>query len=188
MFTLLFFFFFLQGMQFLELFPSVQKLVHKKHVPSLISVNVPVFSFWYNTTAAKCTPLLCLITEEYMSLNQIQVSIFYSIPEANHREYPVHSSNKSHNLIPGRQRWKVAVIPAVEMCQLLMGLSIETPFPQKTLARLTPLVRLVTLPTAGCLTLTYQSHYSSSANTPQHKWFLHRWPHWFWDTSLFTYV
>lgn len=89
---------------------------------------------------------------------------FYSVPHG-------YMAQTNLNLIPGRRRWEVAVIPAVEMCRLLMGLSIETPFPQKTLARLTLLVWLLTLQTAGCLTLTYQSHYSSSANTPQHKGF-----------------
>lgn len=60
---------------------------------------------------------------------------------------------------------KLAVIPTVEMCQLLMGLSIEMPFPQDL--RKTDIVVLnVTLQTAGFRTLTYQSYHCRNTNTP----------------------
>lgn len=61
---------------------------------------------------------------------------------------------------------KLAAIPTVEMCQLLMGLSIEMPFPED-LRRTDIVVLTVTLQTAGSRALTYQSYHSSSANTPQ---------------------
>lgn len=57
---------------------------------------------------------------------------------------------------------KLAVIPTVEMCQLLMGLSIEMPFPED-LRKIGIVVPTVTLRTEGSHTLTYQSYHSSSA-------------------------
>ncbi len=62
---------------------------------------------------------------------------------------------------------KLAVIPTVEMCQLLMGLSIEMPFPED-LRKIDIVVLTVTLLTAESRTLTYQSYHSPSANTLLH--------------------
>lgn len=62
---------------------------------------------------------------------------------------------------------KLAVIPTVEMCQLLMGLSIEMPFPEDQ-RKIDIVVPTVTLHTAGSHTLTYQSYHNSSPNTPLH--------------------
>lgn len=61
--------------------------------------------------------------------------------------------------------WEPAAIPTVEMCQLLMGLSIETRFPEDP-GKIDIVVLTVTLQTAETHTLTYQSYHSSSANTP----------------------
>lgn len=62
---------------------------------------------------------------------------------------------------------KLAVIPTVEMCQLLMGLSIEMPFPED-LRKIDIVVLTVTLQTARSHTLTYQSYHSPTAYTHTH--------------------
>lgn len=59
---------------------------------------------------------------------------------------------------------KLAVIPTVEMCQLLMGLSIEMRFPED-LSKIDIVVLTVTLQTTGSHTLTYKSYHSWSTNT-----------------------
>lgn len=63
--------------------------------------------------------------------------------------------------------WKLAVIPTVEMCQLLMGLSIDMPFPEDK-REIDIVVLTVSLQTTGSHTLTYQSYHSFPANTPRH--------------------
>lgn len=71
---------------------------------------------------------------------------------------------------------KLAVIPTVEMCQLLMGLSIEMPFPED-LRKIDIVVLTVTLQTTGSHTLTHQFYHSSSVNTPLHVCYLQICPH-----------
>lgn len=116
--------------------------------------------------AAGFPALICLITAQYMSLNQtpgflhnprgILQRIYLLLLEQGVKFTAVFLADNAQ---------KLAVIPTEEMCQLLMGLSIELPFPQD-LRKTDTVVLTVTLQTAGFHTLTYQSYHNCNTDTP----------------------
>ena len=82
----------------------------------------------------------------------------FTIHEACCREFTHYcrSRGKFTALFLADNARKLAVIPTVEMCQLLMGLSIEMAFPED-LREIDIVVLTVTLQTPGSHTVTYQS-------------------------------
>ena len=112
---------------------------------------------YYKDGVAYFPALTCLITEQDMNNKQVFFFLF-TIHEACCREFTHYcrSRGKFTALFLADNARKLAVIPTVEMCQLLMGLSIEMAFPED-LREIDIVVLTVTLQTPGSHTVTYQS-------------------------------
>ncbi len=92
--------------------------------------------------------LTCLITKQDVSLNHNQG--FYNPWGTLQRIYPLplKQGAKFTALFLAEDARKLAVIPAVEMCQILMELSIEKPLPEDV-SKIDIVVLRVTLKTEG---------------------------------------
>lgn len=81
----------------------------------------------FATTTRLQVFLTCLIKERDVSLDQ---GSFHNPRGTNIHLLPLEQGAKFTTLFLADDARELAAIPTVEMCQLLMGLSIETPFPQ----------------------------------------------------------